>query len=113
MLRLAGPRLTRVDGLLSGRGFLAVLTGRLVPVMPFVVVSYGAGLTGMRWAPYLLGTALGLVPSTVVQVGVGASAGFVVERATPALLALIGAVVLGVAVVATVLWRRRRAGAAA
>ncbi len=108
VLRLAGRRLTRVDGLVSDRGFLAVLTGRLLPVLPFVAVSYGAGLTGVRFLPYVLATALGLVPSTVVQVGLGASAGSVVGHASPALLASLLAVVL-VAVAAAVVWRRRRA----
>ena len=40
------------------------------------------GLTAIRWPPYVAGTALGLVPSTVVQVAIGASAGAVVDRAT-------------------------------
>jgi uncharacterized membrane protein YdjX (TVP38/TMEM64 family) len=103
--RLAGPRLARVDGAVSDRGFVAVLTGRLLPVVPFVVTSYGAGLTGVRFAPYVFGTALGLVPSTVVQVGIGASAGFVADRASAAALA--AAAVLAVAVVGAVVWRRR------
>ena len=107
VLRLAGPRLTRVDDAVSDRGFVAVLTGRLLPVVPFVVTSYGAGLTGVRFAPYLAGTALGLVPSTVVQVGIGASAGFVVDSASAAVLAPLAAVVLVAAVVGAVVWRRR------
>jgi uncharacterized membrane protein YdjX (TVP38/TMEM64 family) len=76
-LRLAGPRMARVDGLVTDRGFLAVLTGRLLPVVPFVALSYAAGLTGVRLVPYGLATALGLIPSTVLQVGIGASVGFV------------------------------------
>jgi uncharacterized membrane protein YdjX (TVP38/TMEM64 family) len=109
VLRLAGRRLARADGLVSDRSFLAVLTGRLVPVVPFVAVSYGAGLTGVRFLPYVLATALGLVPSTLVQVGVGASAGFLVERVPVAVVVPAVAVVLAAAVAATVLWRRRRA----
>jgi uncharacterized membrane protein YdjX (TVP38/TMEM64 family) len=106
--RLGGRRLARVDGLVSERAFLAVLTGRLLPVMPFVAVSYGAGLTGVRFVPYLLATALGLVPSTLLQVGVGASAGFLVERATAWALLLAAVLLVGV-VVGSLVWRRRRA----
>jgi uncharacterized membrane protein YdjX (TVP38/TMEM64 family) len=80
-VRLTGKRLARVDRLMTDRGFVAVLAGRLLPVMPFVVLSYGAGLTSIRWGPYALATAIGLVPSTIVQVGVGASAGALAERA--------------------------------
>lgn len=80
--RLAGPRLTHVDQVMADRGFLSVLTGRLIPVVPFFALSYGAGLTGVRLRPYLLGTAVGSLPSTLIQVGVGASAAFVVGRTT-------------------------------
>ena len=108
VLRLAGRRLARADGLVSDRGFLAVLTGRLLPVLPFVAVSYGAGLTGVRFVPYLLATAIGLVPSTLLQVGVGASAAFLVEQATAWALLLAAALLVAV-VAGSVLWRRRRA----
>jgi uncharacterized membrane protein YdjX (TVP38/TMEM64 family) len=106
-VRLAGPRLSRADDLVAGRGFVAVLTGRLVPVVPFVVVNYGAGLTGVRLAPYVAGTALGMVPSTVVQVGIGASAGWVADRAAATLVVSLLVVVLAAAV-GLLLWRRRR-----
>lgn len=101
--RLAGPRLDRLDRLLVDRGFVPVLVGRLLPVVPFVVLSYGAGLTAMRLLPYGAATALGLIPSTVVQVGVGSSAPALLTGATaavalpPAALAVLG-----------VLWFRRR-----
>jgi uncharacterized membrane protein YdjX (TVP38/TMEM64 family) len=109
VLRLAGPRLTRVDGAVSDRSFLAVLTGRLVPVVPFVVTSYGAGLTGVRFAPYVLATALGLVPSTLLQVGLGASAGLLVDRMTASVVVPVAALGLVAAVLGAALWRRRRA----
>ena len=106
--RLAGPRLARVDRLLLDRGFVAVLAGRLLPVMPFVVLSYGAGLTATRLAPYALATAIGLVPSTIVQVAIGASAGTLAERAAAI---TVGSVVLAVLVLSGwgyLAWRKRR-----
>jgi uncharacterized membrane protein YdjX (TVP38/TMEM64 family) len=109
--RFAGRRMARVDRLLVDRGFLAVLTGRLVPVMPFVVVSYGAGLTPIRPAAYAGATALGLVPSTLVQVGVGTSAGALIAGAstTTTLTLLTGA--LAVVVAGAWAWRSRRRSA--
>jgi uncharacterized membrane protein YdjX (TVP38/TMEM64 family) len=110
--RFGARRLSRLDRLAVDRGFLAVLTGRLLPVMPFVVLSYGAGLTAIRWTPYALATVLGLVPSTVVQVGVGASAPLLGEWAsTWALVPLV--VVLVVASGGVLLWRSRRGTASA
>lgn len=70
---LAGPRLARADRFLDARGFGAVLALRLFPAAPFTVVSYAAGLSAVRPGAYLAATALGLVPSTVLQVGAGAS----------------------------------------
>jgi uncharacterized membrane protein YdjX (TVP38/TMEM64 family) len=109
--RLAGPGLGKVDRLMVDRGFWALLAGRLIPVVPFVVLSYGAGLTAVRLAPYTLSTALGLVPSTVVQVGIGASAGTLAAWATTFTIVPVVAAVLVVAGLGTLAWRRRRAAA--
>ena len=110
--RLAGRRLARVDGLMTDRGFWALLVGRLTPVVPFVVLGYGAGLTAVRLAPYALATALGLVPSTVLQVGIGASAGALATWATTfTVVPVVAAAVLVLAGLAALAWRRRRAAA--
>ena len=105
--RLAGPRLGRVDGLMVDRGFWALLLGRLLPVVPFVVLSYGAGLTAVRVTPYALSTAIGLVPSTTVQVGVGASAGVLAAWATPVAVVPVAAAVLVLTGFGAFAWRRR------
>ena len=110
-IRLVGPRLARVDELTDRRGFVAVLTGRLLPMVPFVVLSYGAGLTAIRWFPYSAATALGLVPSTVVQVGLGASAGAIVAGATPLTVVPALAAAVLVAALAAGVWHRRRRAA--
>ncbi len=110
--RLAGPRSARVDRVVTGRAFFTVLTARLLPVAPFPAVNYGIGLSGARVAPYLGATVLGMLPSTVAQVGLGASAGLLLEGTTGTLTAVAGAVLLVALVSGTVLWRRRRAVAA-
>ena len=103
---LAGERLARLDGMLRDRGLLAVIGIRLVPFGPFAIVNATCGLTAVRTRDYLAGTAVGLVPGTVVFGAVGAfgttpgSAPFVL--AVGALIVLVGIGVLG---------NRRRAGA--
>ena len=105
--RLAGPRLRRVDDLMTRRGFVAVLAGRLLPMVPFAVLSYGAGLSGIRWAPYAAGTALGLVPSTLIQVGIGAGA--VAAGGVPFAVLLLGVIAAAGCVA---VWHRGRRAAA-
>jgi uncharacterized membrane protein YdjX (TVP38/TMEM64 family) len=105
--RLAGRRMAQVDRLMVDRGFWPLLVGRVLPAVPFVVLSYGAGLTAVRLSPYALSTAIGLVPSTVVQVGIGASAGVLATSATTlAALPVIAATLVGAGLVALA-WRRR------
>ncbi len=70
--RLVGSRVIRVNEVLRRRGLLAVLGIRLVPVVPFAVVNYTAGLTAVRQTDYVLGTAVGIAPATVAYVVLGA-----------------------------------------
>jgi len=78
--RLAGQPL--IEKLMSGRVsfcencsdrllFYVVMSSRLIPVFSFALVSYGAGLTHMGTFRFLLATALGMTPMTVVFVAIG------------------------------------------
>jgi uncharacterized membrane protein YdjX (TVP38/TMEM64 family) len=73
LTRLAGDRLARVDGLVETRGFLTVVGARLMPVPPFAVVSWAAGLTKVRLRTFVLATGVGILPSSTLYVGIGAS----------------------------------------
>ncbi len=67
-------RLARVDGFMQRRGMLAVFLGRLIPFVNPDLVSYAAGVTGIRWVPFLAAMGAGTVPSTVFYTLVGAFA---------------------------------------
>lgn len=70
--RYAGSgRLARLDGYLSRRAFESILVMRMVGLFPFGVVNYGAGVAGVRFTPYILGTFVGIVPGTLVYTGLG------------------------------------------
>lgn len=47
-------------------GFKSMLILRLVPVFPFVVLNYGAGVARMRFADFAGATAVGMMPSALV-----------------------------------------------
>jgi uncharacterized membrane protein YdjX (TVP38/TMEM64 family) len=70
---------------LDRSGLLAVTSLRLIPALPFCVLNYAAGLSGVRFTPYLLGTVLGTAPGTVALVILGDA---VTGRVSPALLAV-------------------------
>lgn len=105
---LAGARLAALDRRVGERGFASVLAARIAPVAPFMVVSYAAGLSSVRLVPYLFGTAVGLVPWSVLYVGIGASLTAIGSSASLADVIAPLAVVASCAVLVAWLWWRRR-----
>jgi uncharacterized membrane protein YdjX (TVP38/TMEM64 family) len=70
----AGDRLARLDRWLARRGLLAVIVVRLQPIAPFGLVGYAYGTSSVRLRHYLLGTALGGLPSSFSYATIGAAA---------------------------------------
>jgi uncharacterized membrane protein YdjX (TVP38/TMEM64 family) len=70
---------------LDRSGLLAMTSLRLIPVVPFSLLNYAAGMSGVRFVPYLFGTFLGTAPGTVSLVVLGDA---VTGRVSPALLAV-------------------------
>ena len=92
--RLLGGRLAQADRVLAHHGLPAVLAVRLVPVFPFTPLNYAAGLVGVKFRHYLLGSALGMLPGATAYAAVGASGanplGIVVAVAGLVLLVVVG-----------------------
>jgi uncharacterized membrane protein YdjX (TVP38/TMEM64 family) len=63
--QLAWKRLQRYDEKLERHGFATVLYLRMI-LIPFAPLNYGAGLTRVKFADYLFGTALGILPATFI-----------------------------------------------
>jgi uncharacterized membrane protein YdjX (TVP38/TMEM64 family) len=70
--RRAGPRLRALRDALHRRSTSGVLLTRLTPV-PFALCNYALGALGTRTRPYLVGSAIGLVPGAVTYGLAGAS----------------------------------------
>lgn len=65
--RWFGRRLARLDGLeRPGDAFLAFVRLRLIPLLPFGAANFAAGVTRAPLGPYVAGTALGILPSTIL-----------------------------------------------
>lgn len=82
LVRAAGWRLNRLvphgavdrlDERLRERGWLAILSLRLIPAVPFAALNYGAGASAVRVVPYTLSTLAGLLPGTVAVVILGSA----------------------------------------
>ncbi len=55
----------RVQALMDQAGFESVLLVRLVPVLPFFLVTMAFGASGLRWRWFALATAIGVLPGVV------------------------------------------------
>lgn len=58
--------LIRIDGFLQKNGLVAVFITRLTPIIPFKVVSYGAGLTTMSLWRFIFATGIGQAPAIIL-----------------------------------------------
>jgi uncharacterized membrane protein YdjX (TVP38/TMEM64 family) len=65
------PRVKSLDARLRQRGWLTVMSMRLIPAVPFSVLNYAAGASSVRVTPYLCATLAGLLPGTAAVVILG------------------------------------------
>ncbi|MFF3906073.1 TVP38/TMEM64 family protein [Streptomyces sp. NPDC001848] len=101
---LRGRWLRAADGQLSRHGFRSMMAARLFPGVPFSAANYCAAVSRMRWAPFLLATALGSVPNTAAYVVAGARAA---RPTSPAFLIALGFIAVPAVAGAVVAWRKR------
>jgi uncharacterized membrane protein YdjX (TVP38/TMEM64 family) len=69
--RRAGPWVQKLEAGFRENAFSYLLTLRLIPVVPFWLVNIVPAFFGVRLGTFALSTVLGIVPGTVVYVGVG------------------------------------------
>ncbi|MER5951449.1 TVP38/TMEM64 family protein [Streptomyces sp. NPDC001904] len=101
---LRGRWLKAADGQLSRHGFRSMLAARLFPGVPFWAANYCASVSRMRWAPFLLATALGSIPNTAAYVVAGARAS---APTSPAFLIAMGFIAVTGLAGALVAWFKR------
>jgi uncharacterized membrane protein YdjX (TVP38/TMEM64 family) len=53
------------------RGFYVILLARLLPFISFDIIGYMAGLSGIRPWAFILATALGMLPATIIYTFIG------------------------------------------
>lgn len=62
------------DGI-EKRGFLFIFILRLIPLVPFDVISYGAGLSKIKYKDFALATSIGIIPGVLVYTNLGDKSG--------------------------------------
>ena len=68
------PKRTRVvEEFLTSNGVIAVMQSRIVPMLPYGLVNYSAGLTRLRFGDMALGTAIGAAPKVFAYAALGGS----------------------------------------
>ncbi len=71
----ADRRFAAIDRAIAERGARVVFLLRLTPLVPFNVLNYALGATGVRFGPYLLASWAGMLPGTIVVVLIGSRLG--------------------------------------
>jgi len=67
----SNQRFTAIDRAVAERGRRIVLLTRLSPVFPFNLLNYAYGLTRVSLGDYVFGSAIGMLPGTVMYVYLG------------------------------------------
>lgn len=75
----------------SKSGFLVVFVLRLIPLAPYNVINYGAGLTSISFKNYIVATLIGILPGTLVFLNIGDKA---IDAKDPAFIVSIALLVM-------------------
>ena len=115
--RRASGWLKRLEGGFRENAFSYLLTLRLIPIFPFWLVNLAPAFFGVPLATFAITTLLGIIPGTVVFIGVGNGLGATLEAGEDPdlgillnleiLLPLVGLAVLSLLPVAYRRWRGR------
>ena len=76
-------------------GFLLLIILRLIPAVPYNIINYAFGLTQMSYPAYLLASAIGIIPGTLVFINIGDKA---MDVTSPGFWVALGLLVLLLAV---------------
>ena len=52
-------------------GFIIIFLLRLIPIIPFDIISYGAGLSKIKYSEFISATLLGIIPGVLIYSNIG------------------------------------------
>lgn len=63
---LKGGKLTELDEQIGKSGFKTIFRLRLIPIVPFNGLNFGAGFSAVRYRDYLTASVIGMLPGTFI-----------------------------------------------
>jgi len=69
--KIIKKKLDVLDSKLKNNGFVIILLLRLIPLFPFDMISYSAGLSEIKYKDFILATVIGIVPGILVFKNIG------------------------------------------
>ncbi|HEY3053608.1 MAG TPA: TVP38/TMEM64 family protein [Thermoanaerobaculia bacterium] len=104
-------RAGRIHRALRNEGFISLLLMRLVPVVPYNVLNYAAGVAGIKVRDYLLATFIGTIPGIFIFTYLASSiaSGLVSPRAAFVRILIAGGLLGALALASRLLAGRVRA----
>lgn len=99
---VSAHHLSALDSWTDRYGVSFFLLARLIPLVPFFALNYGAGLSNMRFGTYFVTTAIGIIPMTMLMVVLGDR----VKELDLTSLYILGAV--SVIIIGGLAWHRRQ-----
>ena len=108
VVRVTGERLRRAESIFGRHGFWPLVQTRFMP-LPFSLVNFGAALAGVRPVFFLVTSAVGLIPSTLIHTYFMAQAIATQGRDRAFTLALYAGTLILFNVLLSTLWLRERA----
>ncbi|MGL5693293.1 MAG: TVP38/TMEM64 family protein [Peptostreptococcaceae bacterium] len=70
--KITKEKLDKIEHMVNNQGFTIIFLLRLIPLFPFDVISYGAGLTCVKYKDFILATLIGTIPGILVFTNLGA-----------------------------------------
>ncbi|GAA0709506.1 TVP38/TMEM64 family protein [Paraclostridium ghonii] len=70
--KITKEKLDNIEEMINSKGFFVILLLRLIPLFPFDIISYGAGLTNIKYRDFLFATIVGTIPGILVFTNIGA-----------------------------------------
>ncbi len=107
--RRFGARLDSIQRGFSRNAFNYLLTSRLIPLFPFFLVNLASGLTRVRLSTYVVATAVGILPGSVVYANAGSQLGAIESLKDVASAGVLGAfALLGALALVPVIYQKLR-----